>query len=186
MVTSNDMRNGREPAGEGGTASNAALAGESKPAGGRKPAGEGNAYESNARGVLQLYGAFVEGTPDCTLAVVSSAPLSQQARSALRASAERLGYGEDACAWIVLANEAGELGASDVLSVVEGLDPFGVVATDARAVAQLSAAFDTSMKVGASNRAACRTVAALADFEAALQDAEAKQKAWSVLKRLAR
>ena len=145
MVTSNDMRNGRKPAGEGGTASNAALAGESKPAGGRKPAGEGNAYESNARGVLQLYGAFVEGTP-----------------------------------------EAGELGASDVLSVVEGLDPFGVVATDARAVAQLSAAFDTSMKVGASNRAACRTVAALADFEAALQDAEAKQKAWSVLKRLAR
>lgn len=152
----------------------------------RTRAGEGNVYEFNACGVLQLYGEFVEGTPDSTLLVVSSVALSQQARTALAASAERLGYGSDACAWVVLSNDAGELGAADVLSVVEGLDPSGVVAADAQAAARLSAAFDVSMTVDAANRAACRTVAALGDFESALQDEGAKRKAWAVLKKLAR
>lgn len=93
------------------------MQGASKPA----SAGGGNSYEFNARGVLQLYGGFIEGTPNCTLAVLSKGPLSAEARAAFQASAERLGFGKDACAWVVLECDAGELGASDVLSVIEGL-----------------------------------------------------------------
>ena len=149
-------------------------------------ADEGNAYEFNACSALQLYGAFVEGDPNCTLVVASRGPLSPKARAALEASAERLGYGKGACAWVVMASDAGELGAGDVLSLVEGLDPVAIIAADADAASLLSSAFVVSLKLDAANRAACRTVVALSDFEASLQDDEAKQKAWAALKKLAR
>lgn len=158
------------------------MQGASKPA----AAGGGNSYEFNARGVLQLYGGFIEGTPNCTLAVLSKGPLSVEARAAFQASAERLGFGKDACAWVVLECDAGELGASDVLSVIEGLDPGAVVAADSHAASCVSAAYSASFKLDAANRAGCRTVVALADFEGALHDDAAKRKAWAALKKLAR
>lgn len=148
--------------------------------------GEGNSYEFNARGVLQLYGDFIEGTPNCTLAVLSKGPLSAEARAAFQASAERLGYGKDACAWIVLESDAGQLGPSDVLSVLEGLDPRGVVAADAHAASCVSGAYSVPFKLDAANRAGCRTVVALSDFEGALHDDDAKRKAWAALKKLSR
>lgn len=149
-------------------------------------AGEGNSYEFNARGVLQLYGDFIEGSPNCTLVVVSQGALSGEARSAFEASAERLGYGRSACAWVVLESKAGTLGASDVLSVIEGIDPRGVVAADSHAASCVSAAYSEPFKLDAANRAGCRTVVALSDFEGALQDDGAKRKAWGALKKLAR
>lgn len=164
---------------------------------------EGNPYEINALGVLQLYGQFIDGDADCTLAIVSSQPLSSRARTAIEASAERLGHRAEACAWVNLSGEgnagkapSGEpiaaqgsepaLGAQDLLTLLEGLDPTAVIATDAAAVSLISSAYETTMKMDAANRAACRTVVALADFEAALDDTDAKQKAWHALKKISR
>lgn len=152
----------------------------------RDGGGANNPYEFNARATLQLYGAFVEGRPGSTLAVVSGTPLSEAARKALEASAERLGFGRDACAWVVLSAEGENLGASDLHTLVEGLDPTAVVAADGDAASLLSQAFDATLVINAANRAACRTVVALSDFEAALEDPDAKQKAWAVLKKLRR
>ena len=176
---------------------------------------EANPYEINALGVLQLYAPFVDGTADCTLAIVSSRALSSHARAALEASAERLGHRVDSCAWVNLSGEgkddgtqataegsnagaseavaasqgepsASALGANDVLTLLEGLDPSAIIATDAAAVSLVSGAYATPMKMDAANRAACRTVVALSDFEGALKDDDAKQRAWSALKKIAR
>lgn len=168
---------------------------------------EGNPYEINALGVLQLYGQFVDGDADSTLAIVSSQRLSARARAAIEASAERLGHRAEACAWVNLSGE-GEaeganseapdaqvprealpepaLGAQDLLTLLEGLDPSAIIATDAPAVSLVSSAYETPMKMDAANRARCRTVVALADFEAAIDDSEAKQRAWRALKKISR
>ena len=145
-----------------------------------------NAYEFNAISVLQLYGEFVEGDPKRTLAIVSLSPLSKKARAALEASAERLGYGARACAWITLHIDGDDLGPNDARTLFEGLDPCAIVTTDAEAAALLSRAYSKTLDLDAVNRAACRTVLALSDFEGALDDDEAKQRAWALLKRLAR
>ena len=151
---------------------------------------EPNPYEINALGVLQLYGQFVDGNANSTLAIVSSEALSSRARAALEASAERLGHRVDSCAWVTLG-EAGEpsdpaLGAHDLLMLLEGLDPSAIIATDANAASLVSSAYETSMKMDAANRAACRTVVALSSFETALDDDDAKQRAWAALKKIAR
>lgn len=148
-------------------------------------AGEGGVYEFNALGVLQLYGQFVEGGPNCTLAVVSRSPLGQKARSALEASAERLEYGRDACVWVTLSDGECELGAADLRTLLEGLDPSGIVAADADAAAMLAKAYSTSLKMDAANRAFCRTVVALHDFESMIEDDGDKRLAWAALKKLA-
>lgn len=167
---------------------------------------EGNPYEINALGVLQLYGQFIDGDADSTLVIVSSRAASSRVRAALEASAERLGHRAEACAWVNLSgvgeasgaedpasgsasqDDAPEpvLGAHDLLTLLEGLDPAAIIATDAAAVSLVSATYETPMKMDAANRAACRTVVALADFEGALNDSEAKQKAWHALKKIAR
>lgn len=155
------------------------------------PKGASNPYEFNARSVLALYGQFVEGDVDSTLAVISARTLSDAARSALSATAERLGYGAGACSWITLGGEGEEatepddaLGAADLRTLIEGLDPVAIITVDAAASSALSDAYDTSLKLDSLNRVFCRNVAAISDFEAALTDTDYKRKVWAVLKRL--
>ncbi len=145
---------------------------------------EGNIYSFNADIVLEAYGAFVEGTSDALIAVVSAQALDDIGRNAIEASADKLGFGRGRVAWITLGGWEDALGAADLAQLVEGLDPVALIATDGKASSLLSAAFETPFQLDSKNRAACRTVIAFNDFASMLADSESKQLAWHLLKML--
>lgn len=145
---------------------------------------KGNIYEFNAELALERFGAFVDGDANDVLVAISSHTLGATAQNALEASAEQLGFGRDAWAWVVLDTGTSRLEASNLRMLVEGLDPIALVACDGSAASTLSEAYSTQMKMDSTNRIACRTVAAFNNFESMLTSNEAKQKAWRVLKEL--
>lgn len=147
---------------------------------------DSNIYEFAAASTAALYADFVDGCPDDIVVVLAERSLGETARAALASSAERLGYGARACAWVTLEarGDAGtRLGAADVLSIIESLDPAAIVAADSRASAALGAAYDHPLSPDAHARIRGREVIAFSNFEDALGDADAKQRAWALLKK---
>lgn len=88
-------------------------------------------FEVTGESVLTLYGANVTGTPLSTLLVVSETPVGETALEALEKSAASLDFGSAPVAFLVAESPDGKLGAEDVRTIVEGLDPVALVATDA-------------------------------------------------------
>lgn len=141
-------------------------------------------YQVNARSVLEAYGAFLEGTPEATLLVASGRPLGEAARQALERAADRLGYGLEACAWLWASAEGVTLGPQEALTMTEGIDPLGVVLADAGIAALWGRAYRCEPPLDAVSRVRGRTVIAFQDLPAMLDDEDAKQQAWALLKKL--
>ncbi|WP_257482895.1 hypothetical protein [Adlercreutzia mucosicola] len=143
-----------------------------------------NMFEVTGESVLTLYGANVTGTPLSTLLVVSETPVGETALEALEKSAASLDFGSAPVAFLVAEGPDGKLGAEDVRTIVEGLDPVALVATDAFAAELLSAAYRAPLTLDAPNRLLGRTALIFEDFEALMETPETKQKAWALLKQL--
>lgn len=143
-----------------------------------------NIYEANAKSTIAAYGDFIDGTGAEVVLALSEGVLSETAASAIESSMAALGFGERACAFVAL--DAGDmaLGASDLMSVVEGLDPLALVVCDARAAELLGHAYRTAVALDAKSRVMGREVVAFRDFEAMLSDGAQKQRAWALLKTL--
>ena len=150
---------------------------------------DSNIYEFNAASTIALYADFIDGCPNDIVVVLSSDPLTSEARTALANSAERLGYGEGTCAWVTLSPNSGEgptLGAMDVRTIVEGLDPAACIATDAQASASLAEAYEKAAEPDAHTRILGRDFIYFTEFESMLADSDQKQRAWALLKKMAR
>ena len=149
----------------------------------KKPANSNNGsmYGVAAEGVLAVYGSLLEGTGNETVLAVSSNALGESARKALAASTEALGYGRDCLA--LVATE-GVLGSNDLLTIVEGLDPLCLVATDAEASALLAQAYRHDVEPDTACRLMGRSVVAFRDLAALMNTPEDKQRAWALLKKL--
>ena len=124
------------------------------------------------------------------ICVVSNTALSDTARNALDASMEQLGYGARACTFIALY-EASEsttapLTARELLELVEGLDPAILIAADAESARTLGEAFRATIPLLDYSHVAGRATVAFASFQSMLAEMQDKQKAWALLKRLAR
>lgn len=141
-------------------------------------------FEVTGESVLTLYGANVTGTPLSALMVASETPLGEAALEALEKSAASLDFGSAPLALLVAESPDGKLGAEDVRTIVEGLDPVALIATDAFAAELLSAAYRTPLTLDAPNRLLGRTALIFEDFEALMETPETKQKAWALLKQL--
>lgn len=141
-------------------------------------------FEVTGESVLVLYGSHVEGSPDSALMVLSETPLGAASLGALQKSATSLEFGSAPLAVVVAEAGDGKLGAEDVRTIVEGLDPVALVATDAFAAELLSAAYRTPVTVDAANRLMGRTAVIFQDFEGLMGTPENKQKAWALLKKL--
>ena len=116
--------------------------------------------------------------------VVSETPLGAPARAALEKSAASLEFGSAPLAVVVAETEEGKLGAEDARTIVEGLDPVALVATDAFAAELLSAAYRTPVTLDAPNRLLGRTAVIFEYFEGLLTSDNGKQCAWALLKKL--
>ena len=141
-------------------------------------------FEVTGESVLTLYGSNVTGTPLSALMVVSETPVGEAALEALEKSAASLDFGSAPLALLVAESPDGKLGAEDVRTIVEGLDPVALIATDAFAAELLSAAYRTPVTLDAPNRLLGRTALIFEDFEALMETPETKQKAWALLKQL--
>lgn len=163
-----------------------------------------NMFEVTGESVLMLYGAHLTGTPASSLLVIAEKPLSNEALTALRKSARTLEFGDAPVAVATLTAGEGPsddgspggglpdtpspdestLGPEDVRTIVEGLDPVALVATDAASAEALSAAYRTPVTLDAPNRLLGRTAVIFQDFESLMETPESKQKAWALLKQL--
>ena len=85
---------------------------------------------------------------------------------------------------MVVETDEGKLGAEDVRTIVEGLDPVALVACDAFAAETLSAAYRTPVTLDADNRLMGRTAVIFQDFEGMMNTPADKQRAWALLKKL--
>ena len=148
-----------------------------------------NIFEVTANDTLELYGDFVEGDGRALALVASSGPkgLGTQAKAAFASSMEKLGYGAGACSFVTLSLPGGgNLGAQDLFTLVEGLDPLLVVAADAHTARMLSQAYRTPVTPNDVARLLGRPCAAFNSFEDMLDSPTEKQRAWALMKRVAR
>ncbi|MEC4272004.1 hypothetical protein VJ923_02355 [Adlercreutzia sp. R25] len=143
-----------------------------------------NMFEVTGESVLTLYGSHVTGAPTSTLLVISGTALNETAREALEKSAASLGFGTAPLALATMETAEGKLGAEDVRTIVEGLDPVALVATDTSATKALSAAYRTPVTLDEANRLLGRTAVVFQDFESLMKTPADKQRAWALLKKL--
>lgn len=141
-------------------------------------------FEVTGESVLTLYESHLTGTPASTLLVVTEKPLSTEALTALEKSAASLEFGEAPLAVAVIETPEGSLGAEDVRTIVEGLDPVALVVADAFAAELVSTAYRLPVALNDKNRVLGRTVVVFEDFEALMQTPADKQRAWALLKKL--
>lgn len=141
-------------------------------------------FEVTGESVLTLYESHLTGTPASTLLVVTEKPLSAEALTALEKSATSLEFGEAPLAIAVIETPEGSLGAEDVRTIVEGLDPVALVVADAFAAELVSTAYRLPVALNDKNRVLGRTVVVFEDFEALMKTPADKQRAWALLKKL--
>lgn len=149
-----------------------------------KESAKSNMYEVNAESVLAAYGAFVQGTPEATVLAVASEPAAEAVRAAVESSVQRLGFNQGACAWLTLEADGMQLGPQEVGAIAEGLDPLAVALLDAQAAELFGRTYGCELALDEATRVKGRAVAAFRSFEAMLADADQKQQAWALLKKL--
>lgn len=143
-------------------------------------------YENIARTTWSAFESHLEGTRNGVVFVLSKSPLGAEARRALKNSAEKLGFGERACIFCSLANPdgAGKLGAGELFDVVEGLDPLVIVAADSESIRALSETYRTDIPPLSRTHVFGRNVVSFKHFESMLAQANDKQIAWALLKKM--
>lgn len=154
-----------------------------------KNSANSNIYEVNANNVLTAYDGFVEGTPETMLLVVSTCAPSPEARTAIESSADSLGF-KQRTAWVHLNAPEGAnsvatvLGAKDLMAIIEGLDPLALIVLDEKGIATLAEAYRCDIPEDSHVRVFGRDTATFHDFASMLDNSDAKQKAWAILKKL--
>lgn len=138
----------------------------------------------------ERFAAHLGGNRSGYICVVSNTALSDVACNALDASTERLGYGSRACTFVTLygasASAAEPLAAHELLELIERLDPAILIAADAESARKLGEAFRTTIPMMDLSHVAGRATVAFPSFQGMLAEMQDKQKAWALLKRLAR
>lgn len=128
----------------------------------------------------ELFGQYMSGAHVGLCCVISSESLSEAAEKALNSSLAALGYGHDACTYVV----PGDLDQQALFVLIEGLDPICIVAADGKSAALLGQAYHLAVPSGKATRLLGRTAISFLDFGSLLQTPQDKQIAWALLKKL--
>ncbi len=152
-----------------------------------KISANGNMCEATLVSTWSLFGEHLTGERCGIFVVVSSVLLDGEARDALNSTAKTFGYGQAACTFAqVQGAHDTNLDAAALRLLVEGLDPYCIVVTDAAAGQMLGEAYRTQLAPNSAARIMGRSVVALDSFESQLKSAQDKQVAWALLKTLPR
>ncbi|WP_172623449.1 hypothetical protein [Arabiibacter massiliensis] len=137
-------------------------------------------YEVALDEAWELFGEQLSGARSALVCVLSESPLDERSREALNSSAEALGYGRAACTFAVVEG----LDEQALFLLMEGLDPLCLVAADQGAARMLGRAYRCDVPPGKPSRVFGRTCVAFKSFPKMLEDAQDKQVAWALLKKL--
>ena len=137
-------------------------------------------YEVALDEAWELFDAHLSGARSALVCVLSKRALDASSRTALNSSAEALGYGRAACTFAVVEG----LDEQALFLLVEALDPLCLIAADQEAAHALGRAYRCDVPSGKPSRVFGRTCIAFKSFPAMLEDAQDKQLAWALLKKL--
>ncbi len=145
--------------------------------------GNSNIYEFEAARTLKLYAPFISGTGNNTVVVIGENAISPNIQKAISDSAERLGYGKNACSWVSVKSQNDErtLEANDLRMIIEGINPLSIIALNKTSAELLGQAFGLQIPLDTHTRILGRDIAALKDFALALEDQTYKRIAWKAL-----
>ncbi len=142
-----------------------------------------------AQEIWDSYGEHLSGLLSGAVCVVSESVLGDVAKNALSASMDRLGYVCQSITFVCLSAHAAEseqtpLSSEQLFAVVEGIDPFVLIATDSMSINALSHAYNSEFTPKKPARLFGRDAVGFIDFESMLDDTKDKRKAWEHLKLL--
>ncbi len=137
-------------------------------------------FEQIAQRHVASFAGTYQGSVNAAAIVVASAEPCKQAKDAITAAFRELGYSSTSLGWTVPAPEG------DLFTLIEAICPVAVVALDRDAALELSRSFNTPLSLGVETQLLGHACVCFEDFAAMLQDADAKQKAWRLLKTLPR
>ena len=135
-------------------------------------------YSVGRRATLERFAQRLEGSPSGLVLAVFTEPLDARARDALQKSFAALGYGSAACTF---ADAAG-LDAREAFSLIEGLDPLCLVATDEAAAALCAQAARATFPFWLQTRLFGREARAFPRLNALLETEQDRQAVWRSLK----
>lgn len=173
-----------------------------------KKTANGNMYTVTLDNTWDSFEQNLEGARSGVFLVAYTNPLSETVMQAFQATAKSLGYGEpgatfaslriepaaqlnEALEAMAILGEASEdstpemlLDSVAIFSLVEGLDPLVIIAADSKAASLLGAAYKQDVVLERASQLFGRPLVAFADFATHLENPDAKQRAWRLLKTL--
>ena len=147
-----------------------------------------SALQSNSRSIYErqrqeacapFEHCFV-GSTNALFCVVSYQPETLPANEAILAAALRGGFVEKDTVWIRTA----DLEPSDLMHVIEAIDPLCIVVLDQKATEALSRAYNQPINLAECDSILGRPCAAFVDFARMLERGENKQQAWQLIKEM--
>ena len=145
-----------------------------------------NMYETTLNSIWSLYGEYIHGERQAFVVILSSAPLSTLAHSALQSSFERLRYGKAAVTFVQLSltPDSISLSSKELCVLLEGLDPKILIICDKKAAHVCARSYHQEISLDTRLRIFGREARVFSSFEALLTNPSNKQKAWALLKSL--
>ena len=118
------------------------------------------------------------------MCLVTDAACDKACLEAIAKTAERLGYGHDDLAHVVIDTQACCLSQDSLFELIEGLDPVCVCVVGQEAVSLFCQAYRLQVQSCVQTTALGRPVCLLADMATLLTSEDGRQKAWALLKML--
>lgn len=139
-------------------------------------------YDFARRSAISRFSGHIHGAESGLIAALFPSAPSPQARNALEKSALALGWGSEAVCFV----ETGGLEPSDLLQLIEGIDPVAVVLAGESSAQAFFAANHTQHFEGECLTVLCREVRLIPRFEELMETPDGRQRIWAVLKTLPR
>lgn len=141
-----------------------------------------DSYSYNRAQAWQLYADMLAGCSNGYILVVSETSVSSDAKVALQKSFDALGYGSDACTYLVATHDM--LSDHDLMAAVESVDPAILIAADRASADFLASAYRCSVPSMTQLRVFGRRALAFDSLDALMATDDGHQKIWAALKTL--
>lgn len=143
-----------------------------------------NPYAISRHKVQEAYRVYLSGAGEGLFVTVSTSTLTANAHTALERTAEALGYGKEGTAFLTVDAAEPTLSPTQLLAVIEGLDPLCIVICDKETVSLCAQTYRQDIPIARRIRLFGRDACAFDDLSGLIAYEQGKQQAWHLLKQL--
>lgn len=141
-------------------------------------------YERIAQSHVDSFQGTYHGSIGAAAIIVSVEEPTEEAKRALTASFNALGYSPQAIGWAQTAAPGKPDASGDLFTLIEGIDPFCVVSTSHASTEALSRCYNTPLAIEAKTLLLGRDCRCFENLDALITTEAGKHKAWGLLKTL--